>query len=113
MASRAEGRVVNLAGLVQGITLVIFPAGGTIFTDPSECALSYPQSGAMFLPQVVTAIATSLLGAQLARGLSSKRVLLLGLTANISAMLVLVLTTAFEGEPAAFPLLLLATALLG
>jgi len=113
MASSAENRVVNLAGLVQGITLVTFPAAGTIFTDPTEYDLSNTQYGAMFLPQVVTAIATSLLGAQLARRISSKRVLLLGLAANISAMLVLVLTTAFEGDSAAFPLLLVATALLG
>jgi hypothetical protein len=32
MASRAESRVVNLAGLVQGITLVTFPAASSIFT---------------------------------------------------------------------------------
>ena len=113
MASVAENRVVNLAGLVQGITLVTFPAAGTIFTDPTEYDLSNTQYGAMFLPQVLTAIVTSLLGAQLARRFSSKRVLLLGLTANICSMLVLVLTTAFEGDPAAYPLLLVATGLLG
>ncbi len=113
MASSAENRVVNLAGLVQGITLVTFPAAGTIFTDPTEYDLSNTQYGAMFLPQVVTAIATSLLGARLAQRFSSKQVLLLGLLANISAMLVLVLSTAFEGDPAAFPLLLIATGLLG
>jgi hypothetical protein len=32
MASRAENRVVNLAGLVQGITVVTFPAASSIFT---------------------------------------------------------------------------------
>src|SRR4249919_3092947 len=113
MASVAENRVVNLAGLVQGITLVTFPAAGTIFTDPTEYDLTNTQYGDMFLPQVLTAIVTSLLGAQLARRISSKRVLLLGLSANICAMLVLVLTTAFEGDPAAYPLLLVATGLLG
>ena len=113
MASAAEDRVINLAGLVQGITLVTFPAAGTIFTDPTEYDLSNTQYGAMFLPQVLTAIVTSLLGAQLARRFSRKRVLLLGLAANICAMLVLVLTTAFEGDTAAYPLLLVATGLLG
>ena len=34
MASAAENRVVNLAGLVQGITLVTFPAASTIFSIP-------------------------------------------------------------------------------
>ena len=113
MASAAENRVVNLAGLVQGITLVTFPAAGTIFTDPTEYDLSNTQYGAMFLPQVLTAITTSLLGSRLAQRFSSKQVLLLGLTANISAMLVLVISSAFEGDPAAFPMLLVATALLG
>jgi len=113
MASRAEIRVVNLAGMVQGITLVTFPAAGTIFTDPTEYDLSNTQYGAMFLPQVLTAITTSLLGSQLAARFGSKRVLLLGLAANTSAMLVLVLSSAFEGDAAAYPLLLVATALLG
>jgi MFS family permease len=63
MASSAENRAVNLAGLVQGITLVTFPAARSIFTDPSEYDLSNTQYGAMFVPQVLTAIATSLLGA--------------------------------------------------
>jgi hypothetical protein len=62
MASKAETRVVNLAGLVQGITLVTFPAAGTIFTSPPVRPQQH-RYGAMFLPQVVTAIATSLLGA--------------------------------------------------
>src|SRR6476469_4137261 len=113
MASRAETRVVNLAGLVQGITLVTFPAAGTIFTDPSEYDLSNTQYGAMFLPQVLTAIATSLLGSRLASRFSSKQVVLLGLGANLAAMLMLVVSSAFEGDSAAYPMLLVATALLG
>jgi hypothetical protein len=56
MASRAENRVVNLAGLVQGITLVTFPAASSIFTDPTEYDFSNRQYGAIFLPQVVTAL---------------------------------------------------------
>jgi len=114
MASTAENRVVNLAGLVQGITLVTFPAASSIFTDPTEYDLSSSQYGAMFLPQVLTAITTSLLGATLARRISPKRVLLLGLSANITAMVVLVVTTSVKTDQAvAYPLLLVATAFLG
>jgi hypothetical protein len=43
MASRAENRVVNLAGHVQGITLVTFPAASSIFTEPTEYGLSNTQ----------------------------------------------------------------------
>ena len=114
MASNAEYRVVNLAGLVQGITLVTFPAASTILTDPTEYDLSNSQYGFMFIPQVLTAIATSLLGSRLASRFSAKDVLLAGLASNIASMLLLVVTTAFESDQAvAYPLLLLATAFLG
>ena len=39
MASSAENRAVNLAGLVQGITLVTFPAASSIFTDSGLAGL--------------------------------------------------------------------------
>ena len=113
MASSAENRAVNLAGLVQGITLVTFPAASSIFTDPSGYDLSNTQYGAMFVPQVLTAIATSLLGGALAHRFSAKRVLLLGLAANITSMVLLVVSAAFQTDPAAYPLLLVATAFLG
>lgn len=113
VATRAEIQVVNLAGLVQGITLVTFPAASSIFTSPTEYDLTNTQYGGMFLPQVVTAIITSLTGAALARRFSAKRVLLAGLAANITAMLVLVATSGLEDRPAAYPLLLLATGFLG
>jgi fucose permease len=114
VASPAEYRAVNLAGLVQGITLVTFPAASTILTDPTEYDLSSTQYGAMFLPQVLMAITASLLGAQLARRLTAKRVLLLGLAANATAMVLLVVTTGFESDQSvAYPLLLVSTAFLG
>ena len=62
MATSAETRVVNAAGVVQGIALVTFPAASTILTDPAEYDLSSSQYGALFLPQVVTAIIAALLG---------------------------------------------------
>jgi len=65
MASRAERRIVNVAGLVQGIVLVTFPAASTIFTEKSEYGLSSSQYGSMFLPQVALAITVALLGAGL------------------------------------------------
>ena len=55
MATRAEISAVNGAGLIQGITLVTFPAASTIFTEPSQYGLSNTQYGAMFVPQVAMA----------------------------------------------------------
>ena len=114
MATKREATVVYVAGLVQGIVLVTFPAASTIFTDPKEYDLSSSQYGAMFVPQVVTAITASLLGAGLARRHGTKRVYLVGLAANLVSMALLVVSQFFTGnEAVAFGLLLLATACLG
>jgi fucose permease len=114
MASKTERTVVNAAGLVQGIVLVTFPAASTIFTDKSEYGLSSTQYGAMFLPQVALAIAASLLGAGLARRISTKRVYLLGLACSTVSMVLLLASTLVKSDQAAaYPLLLVATAFLG
>lgn len=114
MASRAETNVVYGAGLVQGIVLVTFPAASTIFTDPDEYDLSSSQYGAMFLPQVVTAITASVLGARLAQRHGSKRVYLGGLAASLVSMALLVTSTLVVDDHAvAYGLLLVATAFLG
>ena len=114
MASTRETRVVYGAGVVQGVVLVTFPAASTIFTDPDEYDLSNTQYGLLFVPQVVTAIAASLLGAALARRYGTKRIYLVGLCASLTAMALLVASTFVESDTAvAFPLLLVATAFLG
>src|SRR5215475_14962755 len=114
MATKAETNAVYAAGLGQGIVLVTFPALSTIFTSKTEYGLSSTQYGAMFLPQVTLAIATSLLGAQLARRITTKRVYLLGLACSTIAMLLLLASTLVKSnQAAAYPMLLIATAFLG
>jgi MFS family permease len=114
MASKTERTIINAAGLVQGIVLVTFPAASTIFTDKSEYGLSSTQYGDMFLPQVALAITTSLLGAGIARRITTKRVYLLGLTCSITSMVLLLASTLVKtNQAAAYPMLLVATAFLG
>jgi predicted MFS family arabinose efflux permease len=114
MASKTERMVINAAGLVQGIVLVTFPAASTIFTAKSEYGLSSSQYGDMFLPQVALAITTSLLGAGLARRITTKRVYLLGLACGTISMVLLLASTLVKGDQAAaYPTLLAATAFLG
>jgi fucose permease len=114
MASRTERTIINAAGLVQGIVLVTFPAASTIFTEKSEYGLSSTQYGTMFLPQVALAITASLLGAGLARRITTKRVYLLGLACSITSMVLLLASTLVKSHQAAsYPLLLVATAFLG
>jgi len=94
--------------------LVTFPALSTIFTKPSEYGLSSTQYGGLFLPQVITAITASLLGAGLARRIGTKRVYLTGLGASTISMGLLIASAGVKTDPAAaYPLLLVATAFLG
>jgi len=114
MATRAEISAVNGAGLIQGITLVTFPAASTIFTEPSQYGLSNTQYGAMFVPQVAMAITGSLLGTRLAERFGTKRVFLAGLLADLASMALLIVSQFFSGQQSlAYGLLLAATACLG
>jgi MFS family permease len=114
VASKTESAVINVAGMVQGIVLVTFPALSTIFTKASEYGLSSTQYGGLFLPQVVTAITASLLGSGLARRISTKRVYLIGLGCSTVAMGLLIASAGVKtDQSAAYPLLLVATAFLG
>ena len=89
MAQRSEIAAVFVAGLVQGLALVTFPAASTIFTDPQHYGLSSTEYGAMFVPQAIMAVCSSLLGAGLVRRLGIKWIYLLGLAANLVSMALL------------------------
>jgi MFS family permease len=114
MADRSEIAAVYAAGSVQGVALVTFPAASTIFTSPSYYGLDSTAYGAMFLPQAVTAIGASLLGARLTRSWGIKRVFLIGLLANLASMLLLLLSqVVMANRSLAYIMLLLATTCLG
>jgi MFS family permease len=114
MATQTERTVVNAAGVVQGIALVTFPAASTILTDPSEYDLSSTQYGALFLPQVITAITAALLGAGLSGRFGTKRIYLVGLTAGLVSMAILLVSSFLtDDQGLAYGLLLVATACLG
>ena len=114
MTGRREIEVVYGAAVVQGVALVTFPAASSVFTSPSEYGLSSSEYGALFLPQAVTAITFSLLGAGLSRRIPTRTVYLLGLVANLLSMGLLLASTLVAGnEAVAYPILLLATASLG
>ena len=114
MNDRTQSTTIYAAGLVQGIVLVTFPAASTIFTSAAHYGLSSTQYGAMFLPQVITAITSALLGADLARRFTLKRVFLAGLVADLVSMGLLITSQFFTSDRgAAYGLLLVATASLG
>ncbi len=110
---RSEVVTVYAVGLFQGLSLVAFPAAATLLTSASGYDLSKNQYGLLFLPQVAMAIAGALSLSALARRFTLKRVLLTGMAADTVAMALLVGTVAVEHQPAAYPMLLVATAALG
>lgn len=113
-SSRAAVGAVFGAGVAQGIALVTFPAAGAIFTSPQHYSLSTTQYGALFIPQAVMAIICSLLGTTVARSVGIKAVFLIGMTANLVSMGLLIGSQFVAGERmAAYALLMLATTCMG
>jgi MFS family permease len=114
MAQRSEIITVYVAGLIQGVALVTFPAASAVFTSSSDYGLSSTEYGAMFVPQAVMAIISSLLGAGLRKRLGTKRIYMMGLFANLLAMTLLVVSRFVMKEHSlAYAILLVATACMG
>ncbi len=112
--SRAAIGAVFGAGVAQGIALVTFPAAGAIFTSPLHYGLTTTQYGALFIPQAVLAIVSSLLGPTIARRVGVKKVFLAGLAANLLSMALLIGSQFLIGERmAAYASLMLATTFMG
>ncbi len=114
MAQRQEIAAIYAGAVIQGIVLVTFPAVSAIFTSATRYDLSTTEYGGMFVPQAITAILASLLGAGLTRQIGGKRVLQLGLFADLLAMVLLFVSQFTTGQHAlAYGLLLAATGSLG
>ena len=114
MAQRSEILTVYAAGLIQGVALVTFPAASAVFTSSSDYGLSSTEYGGMFVPQAVTAIISSLVGASLRKRLGTKRIYMMGLFANLLAMSLLVVSRFVMKEHSlAYAILLVATACMG
>jgi MFS family permease len=114
MAQRAEIITVYSAGLMQGVALVTFPAASAVFMNPNDYGLSNTEYGAMFAPQAVMAVVSSLLGAGLRKRLGAKCIYLLGLFSNLLAMaLLLVSRFVMKEHSVAYGVLLAATTFMG
>jgi MFS family permease len=113
-AHDTEQKVLLLAGVMQGVALVTFPAISTVLTGHDGFGLSSSSYGLIFLPQVIAAITSSFLGGKAARRLGAKNVLMLGLGSDALAMAVLLLSSLVMHQSSlSMPLLLMATALMG
>jgi MFS family permease len=112
--NRREIVAVYGGGLLQGLALVTFPAASGVFTSRADYGLTTGEYGFMFAPQTALAITAALLGGRLERRWGEKRVFLFGLAANLASMALLLGSRFVSGSHAvAYPVLLLATALMG
>lgn len=70
--------VVYLGGLLTGLSLILYPALGTIFTDSAHFGFSSNQFSGIFIPQIILAIFSALLTPFFVSKLGMKKVLFLG-----------------------------------
>jgi MFS family permease len=91
---------IYLAGLLQGLTLVAFPAASSIFTSPEYFDLSSERYGALFIPQAICSILASLICSKFSKAL------FIGLFANFISMTLLASANSYW-------VLLLSTGMLG
>lgn len=96
---------VYLAGLLQGLALVAFPAASSILTGSFH--LSNSGYGSLFIPQALFSILCSLLTTQI---WGNRTHFFIGMTANFISMALFALCSLVTN---AYPLLLLATSCLG
>lgn len=114
MKHKLEILCIYITGLFQGLALVIVPAASLVFTDPHQFGFSSSEYGLLFIPQVVTAIAASLLGPSIARKWGMKTAFRLGLVFNILAMASIAASQWFVGNHhAAYVLVIVGTAFVG
>lgn len=105
---------IYLAGLIQGVVLVAFPAASTLFTSPQEFGFSSFQYGMLFVPQSILSIAASVFSSKMSRRFGAKTTYFVGLLANAASMSLLAFSALIVKEtPFVYSLLLLATAFLG
>jgi fucose permease len=109
-----EVGAVYVGALAQGVALVTFPAASSILTSPAYYGLSSTAYGGLFLPQAIAAISASLAGASLTRRLGARRILLLGLAADLASMVMLFASQfAIGAGLLPYAMLLIATTSLG
>ncbi len=104
---------VYLAGLLQGIAIVAFPALSTIFTSQAEFNLTSTEYGSLFIPQVICSIFFALFSRKLYCAYGLSRIFLVGLLANCISMSLLSISSLYMTQEIAYVLLLCSTFFLG
>ncbi|MGF1671603.1 MAG: MFS transporter, partial [Balneolaceae bacterium] len=65
---------IYASGFMAGVALIMFPAAGSILTNPDFHGFTSGQFGSIFTPQIITAIVSSLMAPKLAERMGMKRI---------------------------------------
>ena len=110
-AVRMDVFVAYAASVLQGLTIVSFPALGDVLKETQ--GLSDAQYGSIFLPQVVMAATAATAGGVLARKVGLKTLLMLSLAASVLCQLLLAGSALVTTPDVGFLVIMAGTALLG
>jgi fucose permease len=109
--SRLTVAVVYATAMLQGLTMVSFPASSTLLKELK--GFTDAQYGLIFIPQLCTAILGSVAGGGLARGVGLKSLLVVALAANALSQLGLASAVELLTPNSAFLTVMASTALFG
>lgn len=104
---------VYISGFLVGVALVLFPAAGNLFVDEAFHGFTSAQYGSIYLPQIILAIISSLTAPRIADKIGMKKVLLLGLTSLLIAMLLMMSSNWYLDGNLDYWIIMLATGFLG
>ncbi len=106
--------IVYLGGLLTGLSLILFPAMGSIFTETSQFGLSSGEFGSIFIPQALLAIISALTTPFLVSKYGIKKPLLFGLSGLVISMFLLFISHSYiQEKQTALIILYLGTTFLG
>ena len=104
---------IYLSGFLVGITLVLYPAAGNLFTDAEYHGFSSAQFGSIFIPQIILAIITSLAAPKMSKRWSMKVVMIMGLISLLLSALLMSASYWFMSGYLDYILVMIGTAFLG
>ena len=104
---------VYLSAFLVGISLVLYPAAGSLLKSAEFHGFSSSQYGSIFIPQIVLAIITSLSAPKLAAKKSMKTVMIMGLVSLFVSNLLLGASQWFMTGNVDYWIIMLGTAFLG
>ena len=104
---------VYLSAFLVGISLVLYPAAGSLLKSAEFHGFSSSQYGSIFIPQIVLAIITSLSAPKIAVKKSMKTVMIMGLVALFVSNLLLGASQWFMTGNVDYWIIMLGTAFLG